>query len=248
MGIDFLDITFRIEKEFEVDLSGDDLDSIVRDRDISVGDLYELVLGKLHLRDFARYDVRLNYALWTEVRDLIHSVTRVPLVQIELKTPLETLFPRKGRRARWQSLREASPYRVRKLEYPRIARTAAFLLAVVMAMFDQFHIWRVPGAKWLWPLLALLAVWMLVETYAKVLWILAPLRTRFPSGMTTVKDLCRAVLATNYADFWRHAEVPLDDRCLVVWEQLTAILVEALGVDADEVTFRSRLVKDLAMG
>jgi acyl carrier protein len=248
VGLDLLDITFRIEKEFDVDVSRDDLDAVVHDRDIIVGDLYELILKKLHLRDLARYDIRLNYALWTELRDLIHSVTEVPLDQIELKTPLETLFPRKNRRASWAALREASPYRIRTLGYPKAVRVAGFLLAVVMALFDQFQIWQVAGVKWLWPLLGLLGVWMLVETYAKVLSILAPLRNCFPSGMTTVKDLCRTVLATNYADFCRHVEIPLDDRSVVVWEQLTAILVEALGVDADEVTFRSRLVKDLAMG
>jgi hypothetical protein len=126
-------------------------------------------------------------------------------------------------------------------------RTVAFLLAVAMALFEQLQIWQIAGVQWLWPLLGLLALWMLAETYAKMLSILSPLRNRFSLGMTTVKDLCRAVLATNYADFCGHAEIPLDDRAVVVWEKLTAILVDALGVDADEVTFRSRLVKDLAM-
>jgi acyl carrier protein len=247
VGLDLLDITFRIEKEFEIDLSPDDLDSVVRDRDIIVGDLYELVLRKLHFRDFARYDIRLNYALWTELRGMIHSVTEVPLDQIELKTPLEGLFPRKSRRATWEALRQASPYRVRRLDYPRAVRTAGFLLAVVMVLFEQVRIWQLPEVRWLWPLLGLLGVWMLVESYAKVLSILAPLRNCFPCGMTTVKDLCRSVLATSYADLSRHVEIPVDDRRLVVWEGLTAILVEALGVDADEVTSRSRLVKDLAM-
>jgi acyl carrier protein len=247
VGLDLLDITFRIEKEFGVGLSRDDLDAVARDRDILVGDLYELVLKKLQLRDFARYDIRLNYALWTELQGVIHSVTEVPLDQIELKTPLEKLFPRKVRRATWEALREACPYQIRTLGYSRAVRRAGFLLAVVMALFEQFHIWRIPGVRWLWPLLGLLGIWMLVETYTKVLSIFAPLRNCFPPGMTTVKDLCRAVLATNYADFCRHVEIPLDDRCLVVWERLTAILVDALGVDADEVTFRSRLVKDLAM-
>jgi len=247
VGLDLLDITFRIEKELGVELSREDLDALVRDRDILVGDLYELVLRKLHLRDFARHDFRLNYALWTELQGVLHSVTEVPLDQIELKTPLEKLFPRRSRRATWEALRQASPYRVRTLDYPRAVRVAGFLLAVVMALFEQAHIWQLPGVKWLWPLLGLLGVWMLAETYAKVLSVLAPLRNRFPSGMTTVKDLCRAVLATNYADFCRHVEIPRDDRCLIVWERLTAILVDALGVDADEVTFRSRLVKDLAM-
>ncbi len=247
MGLDLLDITFRIEKEFEIDLSPDDLNSVVRDQDILVGDLYELVLQKLHLRDCLRHDIRLNYALWREIRDMIHSVTEVPLDQIELKTPLEQPFPRKNRRATWEALRRVSPYRVRGLDYPQAVRTVGFLLALVMVLFEWVPVWRLPGANWLWPLLGILGVWMIVETYAKVLSILAPLRSCFPSGMVTVKDLCRVVLAANYTEFCSHVEIPLDERCLVVWERIRAILEETLGVDADEVTFRSRLVKDLAM-
>ena len=51
----------------------------------------------------------------------------------------------------------------------------------------------------------------------------------------------------NYADFCRSTEIPLDDRCLDIWERLTAILVDTLGVERDDVTFHARLVKDLAM-
>jgi len=62
-----------------------------------------------------------------------------------------------------------------------------------------FQIWQVPGAQWLWPALGLLGVWTLVETYVKMLAILRPWRIRFPSGIATVKDLCRAVLAANWS-------------------------------------------------
>lgn len=217
MGIDVLDIMFRAEKKFGVKLSHDDLEAIACDRDIVVGDLYDLILQKMHLRDFARYDVRLNYALWTQIRDDLHSVVDVPADQIELKTPLASLFPRDTRCEAWEALRETSPYRITSLGYPRAVRVAGFLLAVVMAAFEQFHIWQIPGAKWLWPLLGVLAIWMLAETYAKVLSFLAPFRKSFPAGMKTVKDLCRTVLATNYADFCSCAAIPLDDRSIAVW-------------------------------
>jgi hypothetical protein len=65
--------------------------------------------------------------------------------------------------------------------------------------------------------------------------------------MRTVKDLCRAVLATNCEDLGRDAGIPLDERAIAVWRELTGVLVESLGVDAERVTFRSRLVRDLGM-
>ena len=56
---------------------------------------------------------------------------------------------------------------------------------------------------------------------------------------------CVAVLAANYAAICNNVEVRFDERCLVVWEQLTEILVDALSVEAEEITFRSRLFRDL---
>lgn len=245
VGMDLLEITLGIEEEFQVELSDDDLESVARDRDIMVGDLYELVLQKLQLRDFARHDLRLNYALWVEIQAALHSATDVPLKQIELKTPLKSLFPRKDRRTRWEALREASPYRIRKLDYPPVVGITGFLLAVGMVLFEQFRIWQIPGARWLWPLLGFLGIWMFIETYAKLLSILSPFRNSLPYGLKTVKELCRNVLAANYEDICQHVEIPLDDRCLDVWERLKAILVENLGIDAETITFRSRLIRDL---
>lgn len=245
MGLDLLDIQFRIEKTFDIELSPEDFTALVRDHDIAVGDLYSLLLAKLHLRDVARYDLRLNYRLWEEMQGVLHAVTAVPLERVELKTPLESLFPPDGRRATWDALRRRCPYRIRELDYPQALRVVGFALAAAVVLIEQFHLWQVVGVKWLWPALGLLGIWMVSETYLKVLSICAPLRKRFPSGMTTVKDLCRAVLATNYREICDGIEIPFDQRCVVVWQQLTEILVDALGIDADQITFRSRLVQDL---
>lgn len=245
MGLDLVDITYRIEKEFGIELPFDELVELARDQDIMVGDLYDLILKKTHLRDFARNDIRLNFALWASVQRLVHSVTDVPLESVELKTPLASLFPRKTRRANWEALREVCPYTIRKLDYQKAVSIAGFWLAVGMVLVEQFQVWRIPGALWLWPVLGILGLWMFVETHAKVLSLAARLRTRFPSGMKTVKDLCRAVLAVNYEEFCRDVEIPFDENCTQTWQKLTKILVDALGVDADEITFRTGLVRDL---
>lgn len=247
MGLDLLDIMFRIEKELGVELSDDDLAAVESDRDIVVGDLYKRILKKVHSRDVARYDVGLNWALWRELQGVVQTAAEVPPDRAELRTPLAELFPRETRRARWEAMRKAAPYRIGKLEYPRVVRRVGLAGAVVMVLMEQFRIWQVPGMAWLWPVVGLFGVWMLVETYTKVMWMFSPLRNRFPSGMTTVKDLCREVVARNHEEICPAGEIPLDDRCLAVWRQLTEILVETLGVEAEAVTFDSRLVRDLAM-
>lgn len=245
MGLDLLDIQFRIEKTFGVKLSNEDYTALMRNGDILVGDLYNLLLKKMQLYDTARYDIPLNFRLWEEIQRVLQSVTGVPLERIELKTRLDALFPRQTRRAAWETLRDACPYRLGKLDYPGVVRGAGFGLAAGMVVVEQFPIWQMAGVNWLWPVLGILGIWMVSETYLKMLWICAPLRNRFPSRMATVKDLCRAVLATNYEEICRNTEIPLDDRCLVVWRQLTEILVAALGIDADAITFHSRMFRDL---
>ena len=40
--------------------------------------------------------------------------------------------------------------------------------------------------------------------------------------------------------------IPVDDRCIAVWQQLRQILSDVLGVNIEKVTLESRLVTDLA--
>jgi acyl carrier protein len=253
MGLDAFDIKWRLEETFDIVLSTDDFMGVVRDNDISVGDLYDLLLTKLHLIDRARNDVRLNYDLWIKTQRIIHTVSQTPLHQIELNTKLESLFPRQTRRTAWAVLRHTYPYRLRELDYPLYVRGTGFALAAGMVFMDQFQLWQIPGAQWLWPVLGLFGIWMVGETYLKVLSICSPLRIRFPAGIHTVKDLCRAVLATNYEEICQDfgtgtdTERMNDNRCHVVWQQLKEILVAVLGVDDDEISFKSRLISDLGM-
>ena len=147
-------------------------------------------------------------------------------------------------RVTWEALQAACPYRIRELEYPLVVGWVGFSLAAVMAIAEQVQIWRLFGARWFWPLLGLIGIWILVETYIRMRTVLRFVRYRFPSGMITVKDLCRSVL---YEDVCKDAEIPSTARCHDIWRQLTEILVDTLGVDVDQVTFRSRLINDLGM-
>ena len=248
-GADLLDVRFRIEKVFEISFTAEDFAGIVRDGDITVGDLYDSILAKLHLQDVGRYDVRLNFAFWQELQGVISFATNFPVEAVELKTPLVALCPRNTRREKWAALRAACPYRVRDLGYPLLVRLSGFTLAVLAVFCEGFQVWQLPGVKGFWPVLGLFGLWMVAETYLKVLAMLGRFRISFPSRMRTVKDLCRNVFAANYADVCHEhsVEIPLDERCHKVWHQLTEILFESTGVDPEKVTFRSRLVRDLGV-
>ncbi len=253
MGLDLLDVAFRVEKTLGVPLAASDFQQLVRDRDIVVSDLYELILRRVHARDVVRNDVRLNFELWEELQQQLGAAAGVPVNEVQLKMPLELLFPPSTRRVAWERLRAASRYRIPTLDYPWPVRPLGCSLALAMALLEQFHIWQVAGVLWLWPILGLVGTWMFAESYGKVIAVLAAWRIRFPGGMKIVRDLARAVVATDYEAILAGSpkgpvgsyDLPADDRCLAVWQQLREILVNALGVKAEEVTLKSRLIADL---
>ncbi|HQU41828.1 MAG TPA: hypothetical protein PK867_03405 [Pirellulales bacterium] len=245
MGLDLVDVTFRIEIAFKIGMSMDELSGLVKNNDIAVGDLYEFILKKLQLQDLGRNSVRMNAYLFREMQSALHLATGAPLERIELGLPLEALFPRENRRALWEALRGTFPYKIRDLDYSKFVRRGGLVLAATVVVIEQFQLWQIPGAKWFWPLLGIAGIWMVSETYLKILSVCAPLRTYFPGGITTVKDLCRNVMSANYVDICHGSEVAFDERSAAIWEQLVDVLVSALGVDAAEVTFRSRLIRDL---
>ncbi len=253
MGLDAVDIVFQIERSFGITVQRELLIDLAKDGEITVGDLYNLILSELGLQDLARNSFGVNMYVWTESRRALQSVTHVPLEEIELQTPLATLFPKRVRQFSWETLRRSFRYQIQDLDYPVYLRWIGLSLAAGMVAVDQLQLWQLPKAAWLWPILGLFGLWMVSETYLKVLSILSPLRNRLPSGMRTVKDFCRSVLAANYEqicqDYDRERQLrPISEpRCHEVWNQLTGILVEVLGVDRAEITFRARLTRDLGM-
>jgi len=82
MGMDLYEITLEIEETFAIEVSNEEIEGLVRERDIVVGDLYEMILRKLHLQDLARYDFRMNYDLWIEMQRVLQVVTGTRLDDI----------------------------------------------------------------------------------------------------------------------------------------------------------------------
>jgi len=248
MGLDFVEITMDLEKTLSIKLSDDDFQNLLRNGDILVGDLYDNILNQLGLHDELRYDVGLNFGLYAELRDVLHAVTEMPLASIRLDTGLAELFPRETRRDKWDVLRSDCRYRVRDLDYPVAVSICGFCLALGMVAFEQLNLMQFLGIQWLWPVLGILGLLMVTETYFKLMPLFRRLRNRLPPGMVTVKDLCRTVFDANYADICIDSELTVDPCCIAVWDKLVEILVGVLAVEADEITFRSRLVGDLRMG
>lgn len=247
MGLDLFDLTYRIEKELGVEISCDDLQTLTRQNDIVVGDLYALILKRLGLENDARYSLAVNRRVWQEVQASLAQVIGRPPTDIRLETPLDILFPPSARRTLWMQFRSQSPFEFPDLDYPRWVMAAGWGLAITAVGMEQLQLWQLRPAGWFWPLLGVLGLWTVWETHRKLLSGLARFRTVFPSRLRTVKDLCRAILAANL----RHAALeaggmpPVCESSIHIWEQLQDILSLVLGVERTQITFRSRLIRDL---
>jgi hypothetical protein len=105
MGLDLLDVAFRVEKTFGVPLASSDFEQLVRDRDIVVSDLYELILRRVHARDTVRNDVRLNFALWEELQQQLGEATGVP-AWMSQKFPVLLVLRNSEGEVRWMEVRD----------------------------------------------------------------------------------------------------------------------------------------------
>lgn len=250
MGLDLLDVSFRIEKEIGVQVEADDWTSLIRHNDIEVGDLYLLVLRRLHLHDVARTSLALNRHVWETIQAALSAATMVPAEWIELATPLGSLFPVGTRQEDWEAFRARCRWAVGELEYPANVVSMSWTLAITAAVIEQWQFWkwgRPPGSLWL--LLGLVGLWMVVETRRKIMRCLRRWRTGLPRGLTSVKDLCRATLANNLRQLADEDDAPvtIDAKAAYIWQNLRQVLADALGVDESQVTFRSRLMRDLGL-
>ena len=254
MGLDLFDVLHRIEQEFGVALSDDDLSLIIAERDIRAGALCVLVEQRRRILDQVRLDLGINRQVWEELRAALAAAAPEHSSGLDLSTALEAIFPRTTRREAWDRLRTISSLPIPELEYPRLVQVAGWTFALLAAVLELaqfrwqwFGPWRRVAVFWLLP--GLVGLWMVFESRRKLLNWMRPWRTSLPRGMQTVKDLCRGLLAT------RGLELVDPERALAgsgatavdLWPQMQQLLADVLGVKPEEVVPEARLFADLGM-
>lgn len=113
MGMDLLDVAFRVEKSFGISLEASDFQQLVRDRDIVVGDLYALILRRIRIvKDLVRTVAATDYeailassedgfvgsynlpaddrclAVWQQLREILAESLDVKAEEVNLKSLL----------------------------------------------------------------------------------------------------------------------------------------------------------------
>lgn len=256
MGIDLLDVSFRLENTTGVRLSQSDWQSLAMNGDVTVGDLYSLLLCRLKYDANVKTDIQLNETVWQQTRLAIAQVANVPMPDVTMQRSLEELLPESSRPEMWKRLQETLKLSVPLLELPpslrrrRVLEVNVILLAIPLVPAGV--LWSIllrdqhPDSLWFLPIVFVLSTLISAALYSVRHHSYWERRRRvLPRGVETVKELCRRIRDLNA---FRLIGRPLSqdlDECQKIWTSLKDCLINALGVDEDEVTMEARLIKDL---
>ncbi|RLS57784.1 MAG: hypothetical protein DWH91_03790 [Planctomycetota bacterium] len=241
MGIDLIDITFRVEKVFSLKLKSsfwDDLivelrqtfpDSIVTD--ITVGQLHRGIVN--HLKAAQRLEESTFLAQANRDQVLATLRTRYAPRGVTAETQLSQLHDRPLFREDWYDLGDLFQVPLPDVGWSRWSITVIGLgLVASLVVFVVSQWWNYP-----WGYVAIIDTGVLT---ALIAWRMNRESKRFPPQIQTVRHL------TDYVLFQRMLQSPegrwTDD---VAWVALQQILTDALGVDAHEVTPEARIIHDL---
>ncbi|MBL0161973.1 MAG: hypothetical protein IPP47_33690 [Bryobacterales bacterium] len=232
MGLDIVELFLAVEGKFQIHITDEEASDA-----FTVGALHQLVVGKLQLTDVQRC---LTSVAFYRLRRAFVDVLSVQRRQIRPETPLEPLLPIQRRRALWTAIEHRMALKMPNLHYPRRIDWGLTALCVPAALtpvpFLQTGGYTVP---------LLLVLPMLGYALAHgLLRLVSQLAVEFPSGIVTVGDLARDVLARNYAVL---VESTGGWTSQAVYDVLVDVIVRQTGVDRAQITPEARLLDDLGI-
>jgi len=248
MGLDGAEILMEVEDVFEIDI---DDDETIGEGDVTVGDLYRHILGKLRAKgeviDLDASAKCLSSAAFHVFRRGLCSEFCLDRRQVRPSTRMDDLVPKADRHRRWRALGERL-----ELELPALERHRAVIKAIGGAATLIFAAGlALVYAGWVPPVAILAFTAGSVGSAVLALAVMRPLAIHFPISMQTVRGMVLRILAANWTRITAMAELTdtgsgghLDE----VWETLRSIVAEQLNIPPEQVTKRARFVKDLGVG
>ncbi|WP_428304989.1 acyl carrier protein [Lacipirellula sp.] len=219
MGLEFLDIHFRIEKRFGISLPADEMLGCV-----TVGDLADAIEKRVAA---ARQATCVMLPAFLETRNFVREFLNAPLISIRPSTLITTVIPTRQRKAFWAALREWYGSYPSSLRLHTPYRWAYFLLTIFALYLAAFNGWYGIVAAYF------LVVAMVV---ARRFLPLVP-----PRGFTTFGDVARRRASVNTA-------IAKDIGAVDVLAALQHEMSCALGLEASKLHRDARLRDDLEIG
>jgi acyl carrier protein len=229
MGLDAVELVMDVEDHFGITVRDTDAE-VLR----TVGDLVSLIQSRLVA---ARQEVCPTLPAFLHLRSCVRDISGDERFRIRPRERVADSLSSSQRRALWRRLSSLLGSRPRELQRPRWLRiilVAALLIllasATVLALAIDVAILPVTLAA------AAIAAFVLHL-------VTLPFRTTPPDDWTTFGDIARK-LAGVVAATKRTTLETADD----ILTELRPLIVESLGVDADEVVSDARFVEDLGIG
>ena len=254
MGIDLLDIKFRLERSCGVKIGVEDFARLAGwELDAPIEVTLDLTVAQIHTYLLERRDeIKTLSAQRPIVQARVESLLRDQRLDRwrspEPEESLEEMIPRLDRRADWERLADSLNCKLPPLESSRIVKLAVASPLLVLTIAITLAGWSIMHAiDPVWIGLVVIIVGWLAGAFAIVQALTTCLdsrRVRIPAEVATVRQLVDHVTTNRLFE----SDAPLlrmsDDE---VFAGVRDALVECLVVDPDEVTPEAKLVADLGM-
>jgi hypothetical protein len=243
MGMDALDIRFRLERTFNIAFRWEEIAKDFPDYSLlTAGCLHAYILGKLRKNPIRKC---LGPWVFDRLRAALSGAFGIDPERVLTFTLTADLIPKEGRRAAWKKLRKALGLPLPPLELscggPGSIRRILFGQYFTLFVLLGFGIATASQVLLLTVLFLCLGNYLAIIIYFIVI---SPFVSSIPSSSKTIKGLVRSIL---YSDYGRIATMEKGWQDEEVWGALRVVLVEALNVTPEEIYPHSHLIDDLGM-
>lgn len=232
MGLDAIDIVFRIENRFGLKL---EQSALLRVR--TVADLAAMVLAALPREAGFCPTARAFY----ELRRLLVQHGGIERNQVRPRARLVELFPPRTCR-RWRELHERDPRLPRLVASNRASGAQTWLIG--MAVLGGVIGFCVAWVEFGGVAAMTFAMGMIMATVVAHRLVARMFNVQFPEGIETVADVARAIAPPAVGAAAPGARLIAQQRVL---SEVRQIVADSLGLSSEEVRAESELVRDLGM-
>ncbi len=225
MGLDGVELVLEVEETFGITIADSEAGAIR-----TVGDLEQLVLSRVAN---GRGSACLSLPAFCQVRRAVRETVCQPALRLRPSTRFDRVATASDLRRLWKRLHELLGTSPPPLRRPNWMRCTLLAVSVALCAAGIATAWIDPAIV---PLGLVTAATPIIAGY----WITSPWRHCPPPEMSTLGDATRKLVGLEAAT--KHGLVEDD-----VVRKLKELIVEQLGVEADEVVPDARFVEDLNM-
>ncbi len=229
MGLDTVEIVMDVEDTFDIRIDDDVAQSIE-----TVGELYDYIVEHTAT---ARTGKCLTAAAFYEVRAGLTSCDISD--RFGPSTKLAEIFPKANRRSFWSKLSKSTDLTLPKLIRPSWVVTGNVLVTLLSSAVAAYSLMGNEYTEIMVPLIGIPCLFLFgfLTTFITV-----PLATNFAPTFATFRGLSEQILVINSTKMTaKHGPMGRND----IWVLLRGLIVNALGVDDNEVVRDANFVRDL---